>query len=173
MIIKPLTKAAFAPFGDVVEIADAAHYPINQGFATRFNNLAKIDVEADGGSTNVSIVIANPRPAPIAIKLMERHPLGSQIFYPLVDRAWLVLVCQDPNDHQTYRAFAASGQQGVNYARNTWHHPLLVKHSQSPFMVIDRKGPGNNLEEVWLTTTIFLQDLALPPLGEGGAERDG
>jgi ureidoglycolate lyase len=97
MIIKPLTKATFAPFGDVVEIADAAHYPINQGFATRFNNLAKIDVETDGGSTNVSIVIANPRPVPIAIKLMERHPLGSQIFYPLVDRAWLVLVCQDPS----------------------------------------------------------------------------
>jgi ureidoglycolate lyase len=24
------------------------------------------------------------------------------------------------------RAFRASGRQGVNYARGTWHHPLIV-----------------------------------------------
>ena len=156
LLLQPLTKAAFAPFGDVVETAGATHFPINQGFATRFNDLAKIDVEAEGGATNVSIVVANPRPQPIAVKLMERHPLGSQIFYPLFDHSWLVLVCSDPHDTETYRAFVASGQQGVNYARNTWHHPLLVKHSQSPFIVIDRKGPGNNLEETELKTLVHL-----------------
>ena len=30
---EPLTKAGFAPFGDVVEIDGAEHFTINQGFA--------------------------------------------------------------------------------------------------------------------------------------------
>ena len=49
----------------------------------------------DAGEVNVSIVTAEPRPIPIDIDLMERHPLGSQIFYPLQDRDWLVLVADD------------------------------------------------------------------------------
>ena len=40
MKIEALTKAAFAPFGEVIEIDGAQHFPINQGFAERFNDLA-------------------------------------------------------------------------------------------------------------------------------------
>jgi ureidoglycolate lyase len=144
MKIEALTKAGFAPFGDVIEIDGAQHYPINRGFAERFNDLARVDAE----TVNISIVIANPRPKPIAITLMERHPLGSQIFYPLQDRPWLVLVCGDPREPNGFRAFSATGRQGINYARNTWHHPLLVLDADSRFLVVDRKGPGTNLEEV-------------------------
>ena len=144
MKIAPLARAGFAPFGDVIEIDGAQHYPINQGFAERFNDLASVDVEA----VNVSIVVANPRPKPIAITLMERHPLGSQIFYPLQDSPWLVLVCGDPKDSKSFRAFSATGRQGINYARNIWHHPLLVLEAESRFLVVDRKGPGANLEEI-------------------------
>ena len=78
---------------------------------------------------------------------MERHPLGSQIFYPLQDRPWLVVVCGDPKDRTSFRAFSATGRQGINYARNAWHHPLLVLDAESRFLVVDRKGPGANLEE--------------------------
>lgn len=144
MKIAPLTKAGFAPFGEVIDIDGAQHFPINQGFAERFNDLALVDAEA----VNISIVVANPRPRPIAIRLMERHPLGSQIFYPLQDRPWLVLVCGDPKKRTSFRAFSATGRQGINYARNTWHHPLLVLKAASRFLVVDRKGPGTNLEEV-------------------------
>jgi ureidoglycolate lyase len=140
---QPLTRAAFAPFGEVVEIEGAQHFPINQGYAERYNDLARVDA----GATNVSIVIAKPRPSPIRLDLMERHPLGSQIFYPLQDRPWLVVVCGDPSDTASFRAFVASGRQGVNYARNVWHHPLLVVDADSRFMVVDRKGEGVNLEE--------------------------
>jgi ureidoglycolate lyase len=150
--LKPesLTKASFAPFGDVIEIEGAQHYPINQGFAERFNDLAKVDVGAADGSVNISIVTAKVRPKPIGLKLMERHPLGSQIFYPLQDRPWLVVVCMEPQDSKSFRAFSATGRQGINYARNTWHFPLLVLEDESRFLVVDRKGPGTNLEEVWI-----------------------
>ena len=146
----PLTKAAFAPYGEVVEREGADLVTINQGFATRVNDLAQIDVAAGGASVNVSLFVAKARPLPIDVKLMERHPLGSQLFFPLQDRPWLVLVCSDPLVTATYRAFEASGRQGVNYARNVWHHPLLVLTDEERFLVVDRKGDGNNLEEVWL-----------------------
>lgn len=149
MKIEKLTKQAFSPFGDVVEIEGAQHYTINQGFAERFNNLAKIDVNTEGGEVNVSIFTAVPRPTPIEIKLMERHPLGTQLFYPLQNEDWLLLVCHDPIVESSYRLFQATGTQGVNYARNTWHHPLLVLNN-SRFIIIDRKGAGNNLEELKL-----------------------
>jgi len=148
--IVPLTKAGFAPFGDVVETADVRPRLINEGFANRFDDLAGIDVAADGGEVNVSLFVGSVRPSPIAIKMMERHPLGSQLFMPLNDAPWLVVVCTDPAVPMSYRAFAAAGWQGVNYARNCWHHPLLVTAEASLFFVIDRKGPGDNLEETWL-----------------------
>lgn len=144
----PLTAEAFAPFGDVIEMTGREPITINQGYAQRFNDLANVDVAREGGSTNVSLFLGQPRPMPIAITLMERHPLGSQAFIPLQDRPWLIVVCADVHDASSYRAFTANGQQGINYARNAWHHPLLVLDSDSRFLIVDRKGPGNNLEEV-------------------------
>ena len=147
--IEPLTKAAFARYGEVIELEGAQHYGINQGFAERFHKLAEADTAAEGGSAIISIFVADPRPSPIKIELMERHPIGSQAFYPLQDRDWLVVVAEDPLTLQSLRAFRASGRQGVNYARNVWHHPLLVLDPASRFLIVDRKGPGKNLEEFW------------------------
>ena len=148
--IAPLTKSAFAPFGEVIALDGAERIGINQGFAERVNGLARIDVAAQGGGVNVSLFVAKARPRPIEIKLMERHPLGSQLFYPGQDAPWLVVVCADPREPASYRAFAATGRQGVNYARNVWHHPLLVTADDHRFIMLDRSGPGDNLEEFWL-----------------------
>lgn len=164
--IEPLTKQAFAPFGEVIEVEGAIPLSINQGYARRFNDLARIDVAAEGGQINVSWFVASVRPAPIAIRLMERHPLGSQMFVPLGGVDWLVVVCADPRNAASYRAFAATGQQGVNYARGCWHHPLLVRKDASPFLVVDRKGDGDNLEEYWLDETTQLD---LTPDYQSGA----
>jgi ureidoglycolate lyase len=153
MKIELLTKHAFANFGDVIEIDGAEQRHINQGFATRFHDLANIEI--GDGEAIISIFVAIPRPLPIAISLMERHPLGSQLFYPVQVEDWYVLVCEDPLDEKTYRAFKTSGLQGVNYKPNTWHHPLLVA-SDSKFIVVDRKGDGNNLEEVYLEKNLLL-----------------
>lgn len=152
----PLSRDAFAAFGDVIEAEARAPLVINQGFAQRFNDLADVDVVTGGGATNVSLFLGQPRPVPIAIRLMERHPLGSQVFFPLQDRPWLVLVCGDPDEATSYRAFTASGRQGVNYAPNVWHHPLLVLDPDSRFLIVDRKGPGDNLEERFLSEPLLL-----------------
>jgi ureidoglycolate lyase len=153
---EPLTKAGFAPFGDVIEADGKAPLTINQGFALRFDDLATIDVNREGGRVKTSLFVAQSRPQPIVIDLMERHPLGSQLFYPLQNKPWLVLVCNDPKKPESFRAFSATGQQGVNYHPNVWHFPLLVTDSDSRFIVVDRKGPGNNLEEVSLDQRLSL-----------------
>lgn len=145
LAIEPLTRANFAPFGDVIEMEGAQHYPINQGFAERFHDLARIDTSTHDGETIISLFRGRPRPTPIEIGFVERHPLGSQAFYPLQERDWLIVVAEP--DLQTLRAFRASGRQGINYARNVWHYPLLVLGQESDFLIIDRKGAGNNLEE--------------------------
>jgi ureidoglycolate lyase len=159
--IEPLTSAAFAPFGDVVEVADHTTITINQGFAERVNGLAKVETAGETGIVNISLFTALKRPFPIEIKMMERHPLGSQLFYPLQDTEWLVVVCAAPRDMASYRAFRATGRQGVNYAANVWHHPLLVLSDSERFFVVDRGDasatPENNLEEVWLDEADWLK----------------
>jgi ureidoglycolate lyase len=159
LTIEALTREAFAPFGEVIETKGAHHYPINQGFAERFHDLARIDTGAENGETIVSLFRGKPRPLPIEIGFVERHTLGSQAFYPLQDRDWLIVVARSetPPSAGMLRAFRASGRQGINYARNIWHYPLLVLDRESDFLIVDRKGPGNNLEEVNLPEPAFLE----------------
>jgi len=109
LAIEPLTRAAFSPFGDVIEMAGAQHYPINQGFAERVNDLARIDTAPEGGETIVSLFRGRPRSLPIEISFVERHPLGSQAFYPLQKRDWLIVVADAtmPPTGRTLRAFRA------------------------------------------------------------------
>ena len=147
--IEPLTKAAFRPFGDVIEIEGAETRTINEGFAERFHDLAAIDVESTGGRPLLSIFRATPRTSPIRISMLERHPLGTQAFFPLAPAAWLVVVAEggDAPDLATLRCFRAQGNQGVNYAIKAWHFPVLVLIPEQYFLVVDRGGPGNNLEE--------------------------
>lgn len=154
--VAPLSSASFAPFGDIVSEDGALATVINQNFAERYSDLADVDVQANGGKINVSLMTAYPRSAPIVIALMERHPLGSQLFFPLQDQPWLIVVCTDPYDISSFRAFHATGHQGVNYTRNTWHFPLLVHDSPGRFLTIDRQGPGINLEEAWLERCVRL-----------------
>lgn len=150
--VEALTREAFAPFGDVIEAASAAQtYAINGGTTTRFHDLARIDADRDGGRPVLSLFHAQPRELPFAITLLERHPLGSQAFVPLSQRPYLVVVAEDPAGAP--RAFLARDGQGVNYRAGTWHHPLLALDEVSDFLVIDRAGPGNNCDEVELSST--------------------
>ena len=142
LVLEPLTPEAFKPFGDVIEATESAqHFSINQGFAERFDRLTLIDVAQDGGQAAVSIFRAKARPQPLQLTMLEKHPLGSQAFMPLSGQPYLVVVALggDQPDLKSLRCFAASGQQGVNYAKGTWHHPLLALHN-SDFLVLDRAG---------------------------------
>ncbi|HSI06786.1 MAG: ureidoglycolate lyase [Myxococcota bacterium] len=146
LLVEPLTRSAFAEFGDVIELDGAHHYPINGGTCERYHDLARVDV--GDGRTLINVFRGQARPFPIAITMLERHPLGSQAFVPLSEREYLVVVAPAGElDPGRVRAFLARARQGVNYAKGVWHHPLLALDVTSDFLVVDRGGAGNNCDE--------------------------
>ena len=148
IIIEPLTAAAFAPFGQVIETDGAHHYPINSGMTERYHDLARVELGGVHPRPLISIFHGQPYALPLTLKLVERHPLGSQAFYPLSDSPWLVIVAEDAAGRPVrLRAFAPAAGQGVNIAMNTWHGVLTPLEAAADFLVVDRGGDGNNLEE--------------------------
>lgn len=148
----PLTTEAFAPFGDVMEMRNTGtNLLINEGYTRRFHDLAKIDVAQRGGRAGISIFRSTPLPTPVQIRLLERHPLSSQAFFPLSARPYLVVVAPPGNlDEQAVQVFLAQPGQGVNYRPGTWHHFCLALEAESDFLVIDRIGTGENCDQVVL-----------------------
>ncbi|MEM7377577.1 MAG: ureidoglycolate lyase [Pseudomonadota bacterium] len=146
---QPLNATAFAPFGEVVSLEDAEQIPINYGATTRFNDLARADVSAGGGRPAVNVFRSTPVALPHRVQVLERHPLSSQLFYPLSPVRFLVLVSpgEAAPSADSLVLFLSDGQQGVNFHRNTWHHYHLVLDREADFLVVDRLGEGNNLEE--------------------------
>jgi ureidoglycolate lyase len=158
LTIEPLSRAAFAVFGDVIELDGAAHFPINLGTTERYHDLAGVDVADAGGRPLINVFRGEARTLPFAVTMLERHPLGSQAFIPLDARPYLIVVAPAGELMvERIRAFVSRGWQGVNYAKGVWHHPLLSFGERSDFVVIDRGGEGLNLHEqdlpeiVWLT----------------------
>lgn len=148
LAVHPLSKAAFARFGDVVETEGAELRLINKGSTERFHDLARIDVGHEGGRAIVSLFRGQPFSPPIDIAMMERHPLGSQLFYPVSGHPFLAVVASDEDGRPGEPlAFSCPPGVGLNYGRNVWHHPLLSLEAVSDFIVVDRDGPGRNLEE--------------------------
>ncbi|MFO7919604.1 MAG: ureidoglycolate lyase [Nioella sp.] len=148
---RPLTAADFAPFGDVLEADGAPDKLINQGLCGRYHDRARLDV--DGGRAGISLFKADLRPLPYRLEMMERHPLGSQAFIPMSEEAFLVIVAQDTGNRPSRPlAFLTRPGQAINFHKNTWHGVLTPIAGSGLFAVIDRIGPGENLQEHWFDT---------------------
>ena len=163
LTVKLLTREAFAPFGDVIDLDGAQRFLINGGTTERYHDLAKVDVYDQGGRPLINVFRGQPRVLPFEVKMLERHPLGSQAFIPLDKRPYAVVVAQEGRlEPDGLRAFVTRGWQGVNYAKGVWHHPLIALKAITDFVVVDRGGEGQNLQEqalpqpVWLTREALL-----------------
>lgn len=142
IVAQPLTAAAFAPFGDVLEVGGEARQ-INAGMCLRYHDLAKM--EFTEGRAGISIFHAQLRALPYQFDLIERHPRGSQAFIPMSSDPFLVVVATGPD--ATPLAFITNGAQGINFHRGTWHGVLTPLSGGGLFAVIDRIGEGANLDE--------------------------
>ena len=154
-----LTKENFALYGDVIEANNQVnHFSINDGFTKRYNDLAEIDTNVDGGKTLINIFRTTPLELPIRIEKMERHPLSSQSFIPMGNEPYLVAVAPAGEfKEESIQIFLASGVQGVNYHAGTWHHFSLALNRESDFLVIDRGGKEHNCDEVNLKQYIQIE----------------
>ena len=145
---QPLTREAFAPFGEIIDTEGGNSFPINQGKCMRHHDLARVEAEGPAARVLISIFRATPYDFPLELAMVERHPLGSQAFMPLSPAPFLVVVC--PDDEQgpgAPLAFITRPGQGVSYRRNTWHGVLTPIGAPQDFLVVDRGGDGVNLEE--------------------------
>ncbi|SDF44981.1 ureidoglycolate lyase [Limimaricola pyoseonensis] len=149
---EPLTRDAFAPFGDVIEAVGPPDRIINQGLCGRHHDLARLDFGAEGRA-GISVFDAEPRVLPYALEMVERHPEGSQAFLPMSLASFLVIVAPDEDGRPgAPRAFVTTPGQGINLLRNTWHGVLTPLSAPGLFAVVDRIGPGDNLQEHWFDT---------------------
>ncbi len=151
IVTEPLTAAAFAPFGEVLDATGAPDKMINQGLCARFHDLATLDFVE--GRAGISLFQAELRALPYRLDMMERHPLGSQAFIPMSQDGFLVIVAEDDSGRPGRpRAFQSAPGQAINFHRGTWHGVLTPLSGSGLFAVIDRIGAGDNLEEAWFET---------------------
>ena len=147
-IIKPIpiTKENFSKYGDMISTENIKPLEINNGYAKRFDNIAKIDTSIDKGETTISIFSALKRSFPMKIDMMEKHPLGSQAFIPMKETTFLTLVAPagEKPDLEQIESFIVPIGKGVNYKAGVWHFPLISTEDMD-FLVVDRKGSGDNL----------------------------
>lgn len=148
---RPLTAAAFAAFGDVLEVHGDPDRLINQGLCGRYHDRAKLDFS--DGRAGISLFKAQPRSLPMKLEMVERHPDGSQAFLPMSMDSFLVVVAPDEGGRPGQPvAFVTEPGQGVNYHRGVWHGVLAPLSEPGLFAVVDRIGEGPNLQEHWFDT---------------------
>ena len=128
---QPLTREAFAPFGDVIDVPSAA--------GRTYYEDALGNLRADA---RPSLSVSQREPSterPIRAELLERHEFSSQTFVPLDVARWLIVVAPHAKaggpDVTQVRAFIATGKQGVTYKPNTWHHGLTTLDRPGRFAV--------------------------------------
>jgi ureidoglycolate lyase len=159
IVARPLTAEAFAPFGEVLDTSGAPDRLINQGLCGRYHDRARMDF-ADGRA-GISLFDAEPRSLPYRLDMVERHPDGSQAFLPMTQAPFLVIVAPDAGGTPGRPvAFLTTPGQGINLARGTWHGVLTPLSAPGLFAVVDRIGPGANLEEHWFDSpyTVVTED---------------
>lgn len=156
ILTQPITGQAFAPFGDVIEAVGTPDKMINQGMCGRYHDRA--DLDFNGGRAGVSLFKATPRALPLTLEMVERHPDGAQTFIPMSQHGFLVIVAQDKDGvPDVPHAFLTNAGQAINFQRNIWHGVLTPLAAPGLFAVVDRIGPGANLEEHWFDTAYVVE----------------
>ena len=143
---KAINKENFKKFGDMITTDDIKPLEINDGYAKRYDGIATLDAKKNNGESIISIFSALKRSFPMKVDMMEKHPLGSQAFIPMKETTFLAFVAPEgvKPDLDKVEAFIVPKGVGVNYNAGIWHFPLIATEDMD-FLVVDRKGEGDNL----------------------------
>lgn len=161
MRAQTLTAEAFAPFGQVFEAAGDSS-DANQGRAQRFDtplDMANTDVRAQRLHTAIYRIVKSS--LPFELKLVERHPLSPQLFFPNSGVRFLVCACPtrsngDP-DLDGLRAFVGQRTQGIVWGAGVWHSPFAALDADGDFLMQQWQcGGPQDCEERPLATPILV-----------------
>ncbi|MCA1326442.1 ureidoglycolate lyase [Herbaspirillum sp. alder98] len=150
IVAQPLSHAAFAPYGHLIAPGQQQR-DINFGTTRRFDDVAHLDTEAEGGRVGVAIfrTDAHTHRAPYPVRAFERHLLGSQSFVPMGASRMLVVLAGSgaQPDASAIVAFVVEAGQGVTLKRGVWHHPLITVGA-ADVLVIERMAGTEDCEVV-------------------------
>jgi ureidoglycolate lyase len=141
---QPLTKEAFAPFGDIIDMPT---------IAGRFYYDDALGNLRSRATASLSVALKAPTPErPLGSDMLERHEFSSQTFIPVDVGRWLIVVAPHAAhggpDTKKALAFIADGRVGVTYKANTWHHGLTTLDKPGSFAVFMWKAGAQDEEFV-------------------------
>ncbi len=141
-----LTNTTFAPFGDVIEALGNSS-AANQGRAERFDtplDLASTDARVP--RLHTAIYRIKQSTPPFTLKLVERHPLSAQLFFPNSGARFLVCACTNLPDGEpdlsTLQAFIGERHQGIVWRKGVWHSPFAALDADGDFLMQQWQGAG-------------------------------
>tara|TARA_B100001123_G_C15335448_1_gene1032662 strand:- start:4256 stop:4756 length:501 start_codon:yes stop_codon:yes gene_type:complete len=153
---KKVNKKNFQKFGDIISTKNTKSLKINNGFAFKYENLANINVYKKDGKIKLNIFKSLSRKFPLKIEMLEKHPLSTQTFFPIEHTIFLVVVAPPGNIPLSNKieSFIIPPKTGINFKVGIWHYPL-ISLVNSEFLVIERKGFGNNYKEHYFQNDII------------------
>ena len=144
--VQALEENGFAPFGQVL-----CYRP---GQLERRNFAAELFSNRLQARPNLRVQRTHPTSLPHVATRIERHRHSSQMFAPISGGPYLVVVFpSDVNGEPLFaggRAFAARGDQAVNYNPGTWHHGFLALETPGTFLML-RWEDGTSGDEEFLS----------------------
>ncbi|NEX64869.1 ureidoglycolate lyase [Noviherbaspirillum galbum] len=141
LTVQNLSKAAFAPFGVVIDAADAVPEMINDGTTRRHADLASLDIRGvpGDGDPRIHLYVASARRFPLRLANLERHRRASQVFVPLNGQRFIVVVAPGgpAPEWERIEAFLSAPGQAISLHRDCWHHGLIALQDGDRFAVIE------------------------------------
>jgi ureidoglycolate lyase len=126
-----LSAGDFQEFGEVFAVGNCTSVP--QGAA----DLVQVRGES---KPNLLLLSVSPKPLPLIVTRLERHPYSSQSFIPLESGRYLVIVapsaCGGAPQTHGLRAFIADHTQIVTLKPGTWHFEATTLADHMRFAVI-------------------------------------
>ena len=141
IVAQPLTREAFAPFGEL--LGTAGLEPLQRG--SKFY-AAQSSLYRPGNLISmrpVEFLIYASQPRELRIQYLERHVELTQSFIPLGGVPYIVVVARPEAEEDEHgfpllseiRAFVVPGTAGCNLHLGTWHEPPFPLVPDSAFVI--------------------------------------
>jgi ureidoglycolate lyase len=146
--LEPLTSAAFADFGGVIEA------PSEPGGRSEYSDWlggSGLCTGRPGMTPRLHVNRLAPVVLPRFIDTLERHPYSAQIFVPIDVASYIVVVALtgiDGAPHgESAQGFLVPGNLGIVYAPGVWHAGAAVLEREGSFAVLMWRNGSADDEE--------------------------
>ena len=145
--INKISNNNFFEFGDFINPYDKEGEDINTNTTKSYFDLANIEILGDNNQARLNLFDAKKRIFPLIIDMLENHPFSSQVFLPLGNNPFFVIVCPPSvkPDLNNLKIFKVENGNGVNFKPMVWHFPL-ISINDAKYITIDKKNADSNLE---------------------------